>query len=152
MWQFKYNPYCQAFCEQIDFSLDFPCDRTELVHFRKRAGKERDKNKFQVCVWMRGETVLEPIVTIDTRVTERNIAYPMDEKLTKKNISRLLTLDKANTVGMLLLFKQIFRLKKIFERVYKIFTQGEVGRNRFEWFYRVGKPEFSTIPGLSTCL
>ena len=38
--QFKRNPYYQAFCGQTEFSLDLPCDSTELVHFRKRIGEE----------------------------------------------------------------------------------------------------------------
>ncbi len=57
--QFKRNPYYQAFCGQTEFSLDLPCDSTELVHFRKRIGEEGFEKIFQVSVGLHGKAALE---------------------------------------------------------------------------------------------
>ncbi len=53
--QFKRNPYYQAFCGQTEFSLDLPCDSTELVHFRKRIGNKGFEKIFQVSVALHGK-------------------------------------------------------------------------------------------------
>ena len=95
VWQFKQNPYCQAFCGQTEFSLDFPCDSTELVHFRKRIGKEGFEKIFRVSVGLHGKTTLERTINIDTTVQEKNITYPTDAKLAIKVINRLNKLAKA---------------------------------------------------------
>lgn len=44
--QFKRNPYYQAFCGQTEFSLDLPCDNTELVHFRNQIDEKRGDKIF----------------------------------------------------------------------------------------------------------
>lgn len=36
--QFKRNPYYQVFCGLTEFYLALPCDRANLVYFRKRIG------------------------------------------------------------------------------------------------------------------
>ena len=71
--QFKRNPYYQAFCGQTEFSLDLPCDSTELVHFRKRIGEEGFEKIFQVSVGLHGKVALEETVNIDTTVQEKHI-------------------------------------------------------------------------------
>ena len=93
--QFKRNPYYQAFCGQTEFSLDFPCDSSELVHFRKRIGQQGFEKLFQMSVGLHGKTALEDTVTIDTTVQEKNITYPTDAKLAIKIINRLNKLAKA---------------------------------------------------------
>ena len=93
--QFKRNPYYQAFCGQTEFSLDLPCDSTELVHFRKRIGKEGFEKIFQISVGLHGKTALETTVNIDTTGQEKNITYPTDAKLAIKIINRLNKLAKG---------------------------------------------------------
>jgi IS5 family transposase len=70
--QFKRNPYYQAFCGLTEFSRDFPCDSTELVHFRKRIGEAGFEKIFQVSVSLHGKAPLEDTVNIDTTVQEKN--------------------------------------------------------------------------------
>ena len=41
------NPYYQYFCIEAEFQWHFPCYPSDLVHFRKRIGEERDRVDFQ---------------------------------------------------------------------------------------------------------
>ncbi|MDQ7072392.1 MAG: IS5 family transposase [Gammaproteobacteria bacterium] len=93
--QFKRNPYYQAFCGQTEFSLAYPCDSTELVHFRKRIGEKGVNHLFQVSVALHGKAALDETVNIDTTVQEKAITYPTDAKLAIKIINRLNKLAKA---------------------------------------------------------
>jgi transposase, IS5 family len=93
--QFKRNPYYQAFCGVAEFSLEPPCDSTELVHFRNRIGPDGIDKIFQISVWLHGKAAQEDTVNIDTTVQEKNIAYPTDGKLAIKIINRLNKLAKA---------------------------------------------------------
>lgn len=74
--QFKRNPYYQAFCGYTEFSAKLPCDSTELVHFRKRIGKEGINLIFQISVGLHGQAALENTVNIDTTVQEKTSLIP----------------------------------------------------------------------------
>lgn len=87
--QFKQNPYYQVFCGLTAFSLDLPCDSTELVKFRNRIGKAGFEKIFSMSVALHGKQTLEDTVNIDTTVQEKNITYPTDAKLAIKIINRL---------------------------------------------------------------
>lgn len=82
------NPYYQAFCGMERFQWRFPCDPSELVHFRKRIGEAGVEKIFQASVLLHGEQALEREVVIDTTVQEKNIAFPTDTKLRVKVIKR----------------------------------------------------------------
>jgi IS5 family transposase len=82
------NPYYQAFCGMRYFQWQFPCDPSELVHFRKRIGEAGVEKIFQVTVALHGEDALEKEVVIDTTVQEKNITFPTDTKLRVKVIGR----------------------------------------------------------------
>jgi IS5 family transposase len=48
------NPYYQAFCDMDHFQWQFPCDPSELVHFRKRIGESGVEKIFQTSVLLHG--------------------------------------------------------------------------------------------------
>lgn len=87
--QWKRNPYYQVFCGMTEFQRKMPCDSTELVHFRKRIGKDGIEQLFQMSIALHGKEALEDTVNIDTTVQEKHITYPTDSKLAIKIINRL---------------------------------------------------------------
>ena len=82
------NPYYQAFCGIQYFQWRYPCNPSELVHFRKRIGESGVEKIFQASVALHGEQALEREVVIDTTVQEKNITFPTDTKLRVKVIGR----------------------------------------------------------------
>ena len=92
--QWKENVYYQAFCGMIEFQQSVPCHATELVHFRKRIGKDGFQKIFKMSVSLHGKHALESVVNIDTTVQDKNITYPTDAKLAIKIINRLNKLAK----------------------------------------------------------
>ena len=82
------NPYYQAFCGMEHFQWKFPCDPSELVHFRKRIGEAGMEKIFQASVALFGKKALEDDVVVDTTVQEKDITFPTDTKLRVKAIER----------------------------------------------------------------
>ena len=96
--QWKRNPYYQLFCGMTEFQRTLPCHSTELVHFRKRIGKEGFEKIFQMSIALHGKNALEATVNIDTTVQEKNITYPTDAKLAIKIINRLTKLARIHNI------------------------------------------------------
>lgn len=88
MEQWLQNPYYQHFCGESEFQWDYPCDPSDLVHFRKRIGKEGAEKIFQESVKTRKDEIKSNDVLIDTTAQEKNITYPTDAKLLLKVIER----------------------------------------------------------------
>jgi transposase, IS5 family len=87
------NPYMQYFCGYSHFEHKFPCDPSDLVHFRKRLGEKGIEKIFVHTVKLHGEKVKSKQLLSDTTVQENNITYPTDSKLAKKII------DKCNLIA-----------------------------------------------------
>jgi len=49
MEQWIQNPYFQYFCGESEFQWKFPCDPSDLVHFRKRIGTEGTELIGKMC-------------------------------------------------------------------------------------------------------
>lgn len=91
--QFSENAYYQYFCGCEDFTPDFPCNATELVHFRKRIGEKGISLILQESIRVNKESTKprdnddDKPHFIDSTVQEKNVTYPTDTKLHKKIIS-----------------------------------------------------------------
>ena len=86
MAQWLQNPYFQYFCGEAEFQWDYPCDPSDLVHFRKRIGQDGAEKIFQLSVETRKDEIKTRDVLIDTTAQEKNITYPTDAKLLLKVI------------------------------------------------------------------
>ncbi|MDZ7719471.1 MAG: IS5 family transposase [Balneolaceae bacterium] len=82
------NPYMQYFCGQAHFQHTFPCDPSDLVHFRGRIGTEGLELIFAHSVQLHGNPARCTIATSDTTVQENNTTFPTDAKLAKKVIDQ----------------------------------------------------------------
>ena len=105
------NPYFQAFCGMRHFQWSFPCNPSELVHFRKRIGESGAEKIFQASVLLHGDRAIEREVVIDTTVQEKNITFPTDDKLRLKVIRRCW--DLASKEGIQLRRSYRRELKKL---------------------------------------
>ena len=109
------NPYYQAFCGSEHFQWRFPCDPSELVHFRKRIGESGVEKILQVSISIHGEHALEREVIVDTTVQEKNITFPTDTKLRIKVIKRCWKL--ASNENILLRRSYRRELKKLLRTI-----------------------------------
>jgi len=99
--QWTHNPYWQYFSGQSRFQWKAPCDASDLVHFRKRIGKEGVRKIFELSVRLhKREAVEEPEVVVDTTVQEKNITFPTDTKLYSKVYERCLEIAKTEGIGL----------------------------------------------------
>lgn len=98
--QWVQNPYYQAFCGELEFQWQFPCDPSDLVYFRKRIGEKGFEKILASSIVIHGKNALEKEVCIDTTVQEKNITFPTDAKLYRKIIVRCLKLAKAHSIKL----------------------------------------------------
>ena len=75
------NPYWQYFCGEQYFKDAAPCDPSDLVHFRKRIGKEGSELILKQSIRMHGADSQETSIVVDTTVQEKDTTYPVDVKL-----------------------------------------------------------------------
>lgn len=80
------NPYMQYFCGEAHFQHHFPCDPSDLVHFRNRIGEKGIELIFTYSVNLHGKKAKSKRVVSDTTVQENNTTFPTDAKLAKKII------------------------------------------------------------------
>lgn len=89
------DPYFQYFCGEAEFQWRFPCDPSDLVHFRKRIGKEGVEKILELSVRLQPKKDLRKRdVLIDTTVQEKNITFPTDTKLYVKVIEKSIKIAK----------------------------------------------------------
>jgi len=94
------NPYMQYFCGQAHFQHRFPCDPSDLVHFRNRIGKEGIERLFAHSIGLHGKKAQSDMVLSDTTVQENNTTFPTDAKLAKKVIDKCNQLAKKESVKL----------------------------------------------------
>ncbi|MDD4593412.1 MAG: transposase [Parabacteroides sp.] len=82
--------YYQYFCGFHEFSINPPCNATELIHFRKLIGAEGTRLILEESIRINHDHYQESsgTVYIGSTVQEKNITYPTDAKLIKKIISK----------------------------------------------------------------
>lgn len=105
------NPYYQAFCGMSYFHWQFPCNPSELVHFRKRIGESGVEKIFKASVLLHGRHALEREVVIDTTVQEKNITFPTDTKLRVKVIKQCWKLAEEENITLRRSYRR--ELKKV---------------------------------------
>jgi transposase, IS5 family len=108
------NPYYQYFCGEVVFQWKFPCDPSDLVHFRHRISVEGVEKILAVSILMHGEEVLSEDVSIDTTAQPKNITYPTDTKLAVKIIKQCRKIAEQEEIGLRQSYKFVVKdlLKK----------------------------------------
>ncbi len=92
------DPYFQFFCGEAEFQWQPPCDPSDLVHFRKRIGKEGVEKIFALSVRMQGKDLKSNDILVDTTAQEKNITYPVDSKQYRKVIGKCNDIAKKEGV------------------------------------------------------
>ncbi|MGA1865360.1 MAG: IS5 family transposase [bacterium] len=95
------NPYYQYFCGEAEFQWNYPCDPTDLVHFRKRIGESGVEKILELSVRLQPKKDLRSKdVIVDSTVQEKNITYPTDTKLYVKIIDRSNKIAKKEGIAL----------------------------------------------------
>lgn len=93
--QWSENAYYQYFCGMTEFTPSFPCNASELVHFRKRIGESGLELILAESIRVNQEDDgrdHHATAFIDSTVQEKNVTYPTDAKLHKKIIRKVLSI------------------------------------------------------------
>ena len=110
------NPYWQYFSGYSTFQWKFPIEPTDLVHFRKRIGKEGLEKILKISIDLHGKQSLESEVVIDTTAQEKNITYPTDVKLHKKIIDKCVKIARSENLVLRQSYKRISKQLVIDQR------------------------------------
>ena len=95
--QWSENAYFQYFCGMHEFVPSFPCNSSELVHFRKRIGEKGIELILSESIRVnddKSDNQHHDTAFIDSTVQEKNITYPTDAKLHKKIVGKVLKIVK----------------------------------------------------------
>lgn len=101
--QWNENAYFQYFCGMHEFVPSFPCDASDLVHFRKRIGEKEIELILAESIRMnddKSDDDHHDTAFIDSTVQEKNVTYPTDAKLHKKIIGKVLKIVKELNLPM----------------------------------------------------
>ncbi len=96
--QWSENAYFQYFCGMHEFVPSFPCNSSELVHFRKRIGEKGIELILSESIRVnddKSDDEHHDTAFIDSTVQEKNITYPTDAKLHKKIVGKVLKIVKG---------------------------------------------------------
>lgn len=113
--QWSENAYYQYFCGMKEFTPTYPCNSTELVHFRKRIGEKGIELIFQESIRVNQEEDNDDhhkTAFIDSTVQEKNITHPTDSKLHKKIVKKVLKI--VDELGLPIRQRYTFVLKEIY--------------------------------------
>lgn len=117
--QWSENIYFQYFTGESSFVSGFPCEASELVHFRKRIGESGAELILKESIRINGKDAEDPNVNIDTTVQEKNITFPTDAKLHKKIIQKCKDIAE----------KEDIELRQSYSRVLKQLSRDQRFRN-----------------------
>ena len=95
--QWSENAYFQYFCGMHEFVPSFPCNASELVHFRKRIGEQGIELILAESIRVnddKSDDEHHDTAFIDSTVQEKNVTYPTDAKLHKKIVGKVLQIVK----------------------------------------------------------
>jgi len=109
MEQWLQNPYYQYFCGESEFQWEYPCDPSDMVHFRKRIGEEGAEKIFQLSVLSRKKEIRTKDVLIDTTAQEKNITYPTDAKLLIKVIQQCNKIARLESISQRQTYKRTMK-------------------------------------------
>lgn len=108
------NPYWQYFCGEQYFRDTAPCDPSDLVHFRKRIGKEGSEFLLKLSVQLHGKDCYEESqVLVDTTVQEKDITFPTDAKLYYAVIEQCWKIARDNKIKLHQSFKFLAKEKRL---------------------------------------
>jgi len=94
------NPYYQYFSGSTSIQWGQPCAASDLVHFRKRIGKQGVNKILKHSVTLHGKDAKDAHVSVDTTVQEKNITYPTDTKLHKKISDKCVEIAKRHRLPL----------------------------------------------------
>jgi len=109
MAQWLQNPYFQYFCGEAEFQWEYPCDPSDLVHFRKRIGEDGAEKIFKVSVETRKDEIKTKDILVDTTAQEKNITYPTDAKLLLKVIQLCNKIAKQENITQRQTYKRTMK-------------------------------------------
>ena len=94
------NPYYQAFCGEVIFQWQFPCDPSDMTYFRKRIGSAGFERILAASIAIHGDKANETEVCIDATAQEKNTTFPTDAKLYRKVLAHCVKLARENKLSL----------------------------------------------------